>query len=189
MTDIGTAANIAEIVGGLAILVSLAYVGYQIRQSNRIASAAALQSVLDGFSERQLRQYLEHAEVMSILVRGHYSTENLSRGEWSVFSACINREIFQMQHVHQLWSHNLISEIEHQTWLAYTVAHIKTPGGKAVWDMMKTVYSPDIVDCIEAYMEENPEAPSVIELFPYEYGEDAYREHSEKAACSLAVRQ
>jgi hypothetical protein len=34
MFDINTAANIAEIAGGIAILVSLIYVGYQIRQSN-----------------------------------------------------------------------------------------------------------------------------------------------------------
>ena len=42
MFDINTAANIAEIAGGIAILVSLAYVGYQIRQSNRIASASEI---------------------------------------------------------------------------------------------------------------------------------------------------
>lgn len=40
MIDLDTAANIAEIRGGIAILVSLVYVGYQIRQSNRIVSAA-----------------------------------------------------------------------------------------------------------------------------------------------------
>ncbi len=186
MIDITTAANIAEIGGGIAILVSLLYVGYQIRQSNRIASAAALQSVLDGFSERQLRQYLEHPEVMPILVRGHHSEENLPRGEWSIFSTLINREIFQMQHVHQLWGHKLISEREYQAWLAYTAAHIKTPGGRANWDRMKDVYSPAIVECMEGYMEENPEVPSIIEVFPYEYGEDAYREHSKKAASSPA---
>ena len=52
MIDINTAVNIAEIAGGIAILVSLLYVGYQIRQSNRIARAASLQAILEGFSER-----------------------------------------------------------------------------------------------------------------------------------------
>jgi hypothetical protein len=44
MIDINTAANIAEIGGGIAILVSLVYVGYQIRHSNRIARADGIRS-------------------------------------------------------------------------------------------------------------------------------------------------
>ena len=44
MFDINTAANIAEIAGGIAILVSLIYVGYQIRQSNRIAKVESVRS-------------------------------------------------------------------------------------------------------------------------------------------------
>jgi hypothetical protein len=181
MIDINTAANIAEIAGGIAILVSLIYVGYQIRQSNRIASAAALQSVLDGFSERQLRQYLEHPGVMGILARGHHCCEELSREDRSVFSTCINREIFLMQHVMQLHGHRLISEEEYQTWLAFTAAYVKTPGGRMLWDNTKRVYVASIVECIEGYLKDNPEAPSIIDLFPYEYGDDAYREYREKA--------
>ena len=42
--DINTVANIAEIGGGIAILVSLVYVGYQIRQSNRIAKVESVRS-------------------------------------------------------------------------------------------------------------------------------------------------
>lgn len=54
MIDVGTAANVAEIGGGIAILVSLMYVGYQIRQSNRIAKVEAIRSAqsmdfMDGF--------------------------------------------------------------------------------------------------------------------------------------------
>ena len=184
MFDINTAANIAEIAGGIAILVSLAYVGYQIRQSNRIASASALQSVLDAFSDRQLRQYLEHPEVMPVLVRGHHCLEDLSRAERSIFSTCLNREVFQMRHVMQLHGHRLIEHQEYQTWLAYTAAHLKSPGGKVIWDSMKSVLTGSIVDCIEGYFKENTNAPSIIDIFPYEYGENAYREAREQAKAS-----
>ena len=44
MMDMNTAANIAEIGGGLAILVSLLYVGFQIRQNNKIAKAESIAS-------------------------------------------------------------------------------------------------------------------------------------------------
>ena len=78
MIDMNTAANIAEIAGGIAILVSLIYVGYQIRQSNRIASAAALQSVLDGFTERIMNPIIADGEVADIMNRGFMGTDKLT---------------------------------------------------------------------------------------------------------------
>lgn len=35
-----------------------------------------------------------------MLVRVHHSLEELSRKDWTVFSAGINREIFQVQKLH-----------------------------------------------------------------------------------------
>ena len=47
MIDISTAANIAEIGGGIAILVSLVYVAIQIRQSSATARAQTRQALAD----------------------------------------------------------------------------------------------------------------------------------------------
>ena len=179
--DINTAANIAEIAGGIAILVSLIYVGYQVRQSNRIASAAALQSVLGAYSDRQLSQYLEHPEVMGILVRGHYCYEDLSYTDRTILNSCLNQEVFQMRDVSQLRGHSLISDQEFQAWLAFTAAIVTTPGGRAYWDVAKVVYTPEIIECIDGYISENPDTPSLISLFPLDYGEDAYRMFKEAA--------
>ena len=74
MLDINTAANIAEIAGGVAILISLLYVGYQIRQSNR-------------------------------------------------------------------------------------------------WDQSAVSLTPTIVEVIETYLKDNPQAPSLMQLYPQQYGE------------------
>jgi hypothetical protein len=52
-------------------------VGYQVRQSNRIASATALQSVLDGFANRSLTQYMEHPETMDTYLRDNPSAPSL----------------------------------------------------------------------------------------------------------------
>jgi hypothetical protein len=135
MIDISTAANIAEIGGGVAILVSLVYVGYQIRQSNRIASAAALQSVLDRFSDRTINTYMEHPETTSMLVRGHHGLDKLSPDEQGLFNSWQLREVFHMHNIMQLHASGLLNGVDYQTWLAFTVAQVKTPGGKEVWNM------------------------------------------------------
>ena len=178
MMDISSAANIAEIAGGIAILVSLVYVGYQVRQSNRIASASALQSVLDRYADRNIDQFMESAEIKDLeelLVRGHHSLDNLSRKEGSFFHAWILREIFHMQNIMQLHTRGLLNDVDYQTWLAFTAAVLKTPGGQACWDSQTVSLTPTIVETIETYMKENPQAPSLIQLYPQIYGENGDR--------------
>lgn len=167
--DINTAANIAEIGGGLAILVSLVYVGYQVRQSNRIASATALQSILDAFSTRSLTQYMEHPEKMDILIQGHHHYRQLSRHEETFFNAWINKEVFHMQNVMQFYEKGLIGKLDYLAWLAFTAAILKTPGGSECWNQMKISYSPTIVETMDKYLRDNPSAPSLIDLFPRAY--------------------
>jgi hypothetical protein len=174
MIDISTAANVAEIAGGIAILVSLAYVGYQIRQSNRIASASALQTILDRFSDRSISTYLEHPETTSILVRGHNDLDKLSPEERAFFSSWQIREVFHMHNIMQLHTNGLLSDVDYQTWLSFTAAQIKTPGGQQVWNSQKITVNPTVVEMIETYIKENPQAPSFIELFPEIYGENSH---------------
>ena len=182
MIDINTAANIAEIAGGIAILVSLVYVGYQVRQSNRIASASALQAVLDRYSDRNIDQYMGRAEIKDmtdILVRGHHGLDSLSPSEDQFFHAWQLREIFHMQNIMQLHTSGLINDIDYQTWLAFTAAQLKTPGGQVCWGHQTVSLTPTIVEIIETYLKENPQAPSIIQLHPHIYGENGYRASKE----------
>lgn len=173
MFSIGTAANIAEIMGGVAILISLAYVGYQIRQSNRIASATALQSILEGFTDRTLTQSMEHPETIDVQVRGHYDYDKLSIYEQVLFGGLINRDVINMQNVMQFYDNGLVSKVDYDAWLSFTVANVVTPGGRTCWNMTKVSYTPTITRVIEDYMEANPDAPSMIELYPLLYSEES----------------
>ncbi|MGI9569947.1 MAG: hypothetical protein ACR2PH_09480 [Desulfobulbia bacterium] len=171
MIDINAAANIAEIAGGIAILVSLLYVGYQVRQSNRIASATALQSILEGFTDRTLAQSMEHPETIDIQIRGHYDYDKLSVYEQILFGGLINRDVINMQNVMQFYEKGLVRKVDYDAWLSFTVSNVVTPGGRTCWEMTKVSYTPTITRVIEDYMKANPNAPSVITLYPSLYSE------------------
>lgn len=66
----------AEIVGGLAIVVSLIFVGFQINEGNREARAATTQSVLDAemFFQSVL---LENADVWETVIVGGDLSDNI----------------------------------------------------------------------------------------------------------------
>ena len=69
-------AAVAEIVGAIFIVISLLYLGKQLRDSNREARAATLHAVLD--SENQFNaMVVEHAGTWDKVIRG----EPLSEGE------------------------------------------------------------------------------------------------------------
>jgi hypothetical protein len=172
MMDMNTAANIAEIGGGIAILVSLVYVGYQIRQSNRIASATALQTVLDGFTERVVNPYIADAEMVEIAHRGNMSWESLSAVEKTQFANMQIRDVLHVQNVMQLHDKGLLDSVDFDAWKAYGAASLVTPGGKEVWKYNRESITPTVVTVLEKYVEEHPNARSHSDVHHYRYPAD-----------------
>ena len=166
MFDINTAANIAEIGGGVAILVSLLYVGYQIRQSNRLASASALQSVLGEYLDRNANNDVES---FTLFNRALLSWEDLSIVEKQQFHIMMTRIILHMQNIMQLHDNKLLDDIDFDTWLSWTTSHMRTPGGKVWWQVTKVSYTPTVVSTLDAFLTENESSPSYLDLFPWLY--------------------
>jgi hypothetical protein len=73
MMEISTVANIAEIAGGIAILISLTYAGFQIRQSNRIAKVESIRSIMNN-------SFVDKYD-MSTIGRGFNSFDSLDKTE------------------------------------------------------------------------------------------------------------
>jgi hypothetical protein len=161
--------SVSVFVAAVATLITLVYLARQVRDSNKLAKAAALQSVLEGFSDRTLALSIEHPEALDIQVSGHQSFDSLSPRDQFIFGGIINRDVFHMQNVMQLYDFDLVSDDHYDSWLAYTVAMLLTPGGRACWSMMKVSMPPTFVQTLDSYMASNPSAPSFIELYPQWY--------------------
>lgn len=170
--DMETAVNIAEITGGVAILISLIYVGYQIRQSNRIASAAALQSVLDGYADRVMDPIIADGEMAELMNRGYMSWDSLSAVEKTRFTIMQAREILHVQNVMQLHEKGLLDSIDFEAWKAYGAGSLVTPGGKEAWKYNREQITPTVVKLLETYLEEHPDTKSYVELNDYRYPEE-----------------
>jgi hypothetical protein len=169
MIDINTAANIAEIGGGIAILVSLIYVGYQIRQSNRLASASALQSVLGEYLDRNANNDPESSALFN---RAVLSWRDLSVEEKQQFHIMMTKIILHMQNIMQLHDNRLLDDVDFNTWLSWTTSHMRSPGGKDWWEDTKCSYTPTVVSTLDKFLAENESAPSYLDLFPWLFEEN-----------------
>jgi hypothetical protein len=165
--------NLGEFIGAIVVMITLIYLSTQLRDSNNLAQASSLQNVLNRFSDNNMATAITNPESIDIEVRGHRSFEELSVHEQIVFGGFLNRDVFHMQNVMQLYQHGLLEDVDYQAWMAYIAGVVKTPGGSVCWNIMKVSYTPTIVDEIETYLKEHPSAPSRIELYPNWYGAES----------------
>ncbi len=71
---------IGEIVGAAAVVATLGYLAFQIRQSNSINASVIRQSFYD-YTTRQMLQGVESSEFNELLVRAVMTDDDLSPGE------------------------------------------------------------------------------------------------------------
>ena len=78
--DILELGAIGELVGGVAVIASLLYVGLQVRQSTQATRAASYQATVDSFREWS-RSIIEDPDVADVFLRGNMDQSGLSQRE------------------------------------------------------------------------------------------------------------
>ena len=83
---------IGEILGAAGVIATLAYLAVQMRQSNRLAKRAAVQSLLAGRVE--MNRFLASDPALTDLVsKGAESPDELDEGEWRRFTGVFSTVI------------------------------------------------------------------------------------------------
>ena len=146
--DITTAANIAEIAGGVAILVSLIYVGFQIRQSNMIAKAESVRAV-------QNSTFMDQFDMASI-GRAFNEFDSLDyNAKWEFHNYFL-----------RLWAHwgmileskelGLVSERFMEAWTEVVAQIVITPGVQQYFAQgARDTLMPHVLKAVEDYIENN----------------------------------
>lgn len=159
-------AAIGEILGALGVLASLIYLATQIRDNTRSLQAASLQSVLDGPRDRVLVPFGTSAENCEVFALGLNSLDNLNPNQQRQLWFMLVEHCFQMQQVMHLRERDLIPQVDHDAWLAWTASVFRTPGGAAIWPQLEAALTPTIASLIGRELERDPEHPSLFDAVP-----------------------
>ena len=164
---------IGEIVGSLAVVVTLVFLIVQVGQSKdatehntRAVESASLREVLDGYRDRINTPMFQSSEYTELYVNGMNSYESLSTTEKRRFYFLIAEQCLQFQNVMQMRHNGLLQEVDFEAWRSYTASLLTTPGGKAVWPLISATITKTVRDNLEEYLREHPGIPSFIELVP-----------------------
>lgn len=150
----------------LALICSLLFVGYQVRQSRLIERAAAQRELLNGvihFSHR-----ISSTEWGDSFAVGLADFENCNPTVKSQFSALAAEFVFITESALNMHRDGFFSE---GTWIGIeggALAIIRTPGGSQWWQYARKAIGPEVVEHLDQRLAAiDPSAPTFLDAWPW----------------------
>ena len=139
--DIVQLANIGEFIGGIAVLVTLFYLAYELRQNRaerEANSVDALVARLDAYNA----DFHNNAELCDIFMRGNNNPDDLQPIELTRYLALTQRLINHFMTIKRSRDRGVLPDEE---WLAYgvgTANFLNSPGGE--WACSEAATTDDV---------------------------------------------
>ena len=152
---------IGELVGGVAVIGSLIYVGFQVRQSNALNRAESIRAFARDYNNFMMQ--VKDPNFTDIWRRGSADFYSLSRTEQTQLHQVL------LYHFMLGWADSLIDPTRSNEFAEFLdtgfAAVIRTPGFGQWWEQFKGLVqglNPDYYDRIEAL-----DPPNMLEFIPW----------------------
>jgi hypothetical protein len=124
----------AEIVGGAAVVVSLVFVGIQLRANANVLEAQAVFDLREA-NGSLVRDLTGNQELSEVLYRGYNDYSALSELERWRFGLWVNEVLRIRLLAWEYGQRGLLDEEEFESWQTVTCDYLDAyPGARAVWD-------------------------------------------------------
>ncbi|MFT4562269.1 MAG: hypothetical protein ACI9BW_002013 [Gammaproteobacteria bacterium] len=133
---------IGDLIGGIAVIGSLVYVGLQVRQSNAISKSESLRELAS--EAKELFLWYGDQERARIMRRGLNDFNALSNNDQTVASAWFSAFCQTAQTTFAIRSSQRASQIEH-----YLASCLAMDGFAQWWNANKPALNPQFVETIE----------------------------------------
>ena len=134
---------LGELIGGLAVIISLVYVGLQIRQSAKAGHVATAQAFAKQYSD--LNQMIVDPKLGEIFVRGLRGINGLDSGEQASFAAILSSISRTLESFFFQKDKGALDPRLFEGWLLQYLDLHANPGVAEFWSMRKHQYSPEFV--------------------------------------------
>jgi hypothetical protein len=140
---------LAQIIGAMAVVISLVYVGFELRANTAAVQAAALQSV-NQIARDQILLYATNPELNRISMQGAQDTANLNgedrvRYRWLVRSFWLG-----MQTIYRQWQLGILPDEEWAVYYNVVCANVAMPGVRALWIRQRAQLVPSFARVVDS---------------------------------------
>lgn len=153
-------ASIAEVVGAIAVVISLVYVGVQVRDTNRAVRSAAINDANISLQAWYLMMSSD-PEGIETFLSGILGTEPLSRNEEFRYMMQTQSAFYAYQNIFLLGQEGTLDNDAMASLVGGVQAGRNTPGLRRFWSQRRGYFHKDFVDYIEKLMDD-PELPDGI---------------------------
>ncbi len=149
---------LGELVGGVAVIVTLIYLAVQTRQTRRAAAAHAPEWISDGF-RGWLLSMRQDAEFTRCIRKAVNDWSSLSGNDQiRVHSWCVEM-IVHLDAVLTLKAEGLLGDEHARAWVDNSLGLLTTPGGRDWWSEAKFLFTPQVRDELEQRLQQSASLP------------------------------
>lgn len=142
-------AELAEIVAALAVVVSLIYVGRELKSNTAAVRAESLQSVADA-SGQLLSTIASDSALSRIRQLGNRDVSLLTEAEAYRYAVLLRQSFFTLQNV---YFQNELEVLDARVWAGYrrVVCELwSSPGVRATWEFHRGALDPGFAELVES---------------------------------------
>ena len=148
-------ATLGDAVGGVAVVVTLLYLAYQIRQTAQIERAAGQRDLLT-----QLRSWVEltvrEPALFDVLRRGTHDWDSLPLAEKEQFHAWALSLLLLAEQALYMRADRFVNAGSFRGIEQAALAVVATPGGRTWWRFIRPMLGSDIAEHVETELDRRP---------------------------------
>ena len=163
--------NLAQVVGALAVVISLFYVGFQIKRNTGAVRSATAQAVHDNYADWYMN-LMGDAELNRIAIKGLKDYSSLDETEKAQFIETFMAFISFSQNAFYQWREKALSPPLWAGWELLTMNLLSSPGGKGFWKERGYVFGNEYRDYVEKVIMTKKPHPEARPLGAFKIGSE-----------------
>ena len=167
--DIMELGAIGELVGGIAVIGSLIFVGLQVRQSNEMAKAEVMRAYIHAYND-QILSPIADPDRVQLYRDGLNNFDALDRNSQAAFHSQLVKIFLLGQTNFLLQRQGMVPEAMTHGVQRMDASMIKIPALAHWWELTRGVLVPEYVDHLEG-LRDSLGDPAMIDALPW-YGPD-----------------
>jgi hypothetical protein len=139
---------LAQIFGGIAVVVSLIYVGFQIRQNTHATQAAAVQAYVDTMNG-YVGLINSSSNLADVLHRGANGLSNLQGGEVIQFPAFLDQCFITFEAFYFEWKQGILDSRLWDTYKFIIVDLLSQSGQQEWWQLRRHWFAKEFLEHVD----------------------------------------
>jgi hypothetical protein len=173
-------ANIGQVIGAIAVVISLIYVALQIRQNTNAVRSATAQSVHEHFAG-WYHLLAADLELSQLAVSGLRDYSSLSEAEKARFIATFMAFLSYSQNAFHKWREGLLEPPLWRGWELLIMNLIAAPGGKDFWKERGYLFGDEFRRHVENDLMKRTPHPDAKPMGAFSLGEEILARESHEA--------